>query len=145
MSGSSGDRSDYNTSVPIGTIRPGGGGSGGGGGAGGGGSGGGGGGGGGSSGGGDDDPCDIVQDAPINSPNPKVVPALSVGDVLDVVLTGSPPHQVLAVRTSAGANAGSLTHRGHLALVRCIQAGHQYRAEVIQRTGGAVVVRVERV
>jgi len=127
MSGSGGDRSDYQTSVPIGSPPKPGSGAGGGGG-----------------GGGGDDPCAIVQNAPINSPNPAVVPGLSIGDVLDVELTGSPPRYVLQVRTAGGQVAGSLTHVGHLALIRCIQAGNAYQAEVIQRTGGAVVVRIER-
>lgn len=131
MSGSGGDRSGYEpttTPVPLGRPVPTGGAGGGGGGGGEGGT----------------DPCDIVQDAPLNSPNPAVVPLLSVGDALDVVLTGIAPRQVLEVHTPNGGVAGSLTHVGHLALVRCIDAGNSYKAEVIQRTGGSVVVRVER-
>ncbi len=127
MSGSGGDRSSYEptrTPIPTGGSTSGGGGS--------------------SSGGGGADPCEIVQDAPINSPNPAVVPLLTVGDVLDVVLTGIAPRQVLQVQTPSGGVAGSLTHVGHLALIRCIDAGNAYRAEVIQRTGGSIVVRVER-
>jgi hypothetical protein len=127
MSGSGGERDDYRTSTPIGSSgSPGGGGSEGGG------------------GGGADDPCAIVQTAPINSPNPAVVAGLSVGDILDVILTGAAPRQVLEVRVPGGRAAGSLTHRGHLAIVRCIGIGNSYRAEVIQKTGGSVVVRIER-
>lgn len=126
MSGSGGDRSDYQTSVPIGSPSSAGKGGGGG-------------------GGGGEDPCAIVQDAPINSPNPAVAPGLAVGAILDVNLTGTAPHKVLEVRVPGGAApAGSLTHRGHLALIRCIEDGNTYQAEVIQRTGGAVVVRIER-
>lgn len=128
MSGSGGDRDDYRTSTAIGSTgaaKSGGGGAGGG-----------------AEG---DDPCAIVQTAPINSPNPATVAGLSVGDRLDVVLTGTAPHHVLRVQTLAGATVGSLTHRGHLALINCILAGNSYQAEVIQKTGGAVVVRVERV
>lgn len=127
MSGSGGDRSSYEPtgrSVPTGGTATGGGGGGGG--------------------AGGADPCEIVQDAPLNSPNPAVVPLLSVGDVLDVVLTGVAPRQVLEVHTPAGGVAGSLTHVGHLALIRCIEGGNTYLAEVIQRTGGSVIVRVER-
>lgn len=127
MSGSGGDRSDYVTATsPIG-----GGGGGSGGGAGGG-------------GGGGDDPCAISQQAPINSPNPAVVRALSVGDVLDIVLTGTAPRQVLEVRRPAGGTAGSLTHRGHISLIRCIEAGNSYQAEVVQITGGAIIVQIDR-
>lgn len=128
MSGSGGSRDDYNPSTPIGSARAAGGSGGTGGGA-----------------GGGEDPCAISQDAPINSPNPAVVGGLSVGDVLDVVLGGAAPRQILEVRTRAGLIAGSLTHRGHLEIVRCIGSGNVYTAEVIQKSGGAVVVRIERV
>jgi len=126
MSGSGGSRNDSVSSLPIGSSGPAGGGGAGG-------------------GGGGQDPCAIVQTAPINSPKPAVVSTLSVGDVLDVVLTGVVPLRVLEVRSPAtGTAVGSLTHRGHLALINCIDQGNAYRAEVIQRTGGAVVVRIER-
>jgi hypothetical protein len=62
-----------------------------------------------------------------------------------VRLTGTPPRYVIEVRTRLNQLAGSLTHVGHLSLIRCIQAGNSYQAEVIQRIGGAVVVRIERV
>lgn len=123
MTGSGSSRDDYSSPTPTGASKPrvGGGG-----------------------GGGGDDPCAISQDAPINSPNPPVVVGLAIGDVLDVVLTGTAPRQVLELHTSARTIAGSLTHRGHLAIVRCIEDGNAYRAEVIQKSGGAVVVRIER-
>jgi hypothetical protein len=126
MSGSGGDRDDYRTSTVVGSTGAPKSGGGGGGGSG-------------------DDPCAIVQTAPINSPNPAAVAGLSVGDSLDVVLTGTAPRHVLKVQTLAGVAVGSLTHRGHLALINCILAGNTYQAEVIQKTGGAVVVRIERV
>lgn len=126
MTGSGGSRDDYSSRPPSGAPKPhGGGGEQGGGGGGG-------------------DPCAIFQDAPINSPNPIVVAGLAIGDVLDVVLTGTAPRQVLELHTSSRTVAGSLTHRGHLAIVRCIEDGNVYRAEVIQKSGGAVVVRIER-
>lgn len=126
MSGSGSSRSSYEPSTPIGPARsPGdGGGEGGG--------------------GGGVDPCAIVQDAPLNSPAPTVVAGLSVGSVLDVVAAGAPPRRVLEVRTPAGTVAGSLTHVGHLQILRCIDDGNVYKAEVIQKTGGSVVVRIER-
>lgn len=99
---------------------------------------------GGDGGAGGDDPCAIVQDAPINSPNPMVVPGLAIGDVLNVVVAGTPQRTVLEVRTSTGLTAGSLTQRGHLEIVRCIGEGNIYQAEVIQKSGGAVIVRIER-
>ena len=127
MSGSGGDRGDYSPPVPVGSKGAPGSGGGGGGGA------------------DDGDPCALVQDAPINSPSPSVVSGLTIGDVLDVFLTGAPPRRVLEVRTAAGATAGSLTHRGHLTLVQCIDAGNAYRATVLSKSGGAVIVRIERV
>lgn len=123
MSGSGGGRSDDVGSIPIGSSGT----SGAGGGAGGAGA----------------DPCAIIQDAPINSPKP-VVNTLAVGDVLDIHVTGTVPHRVLEVRTLGGQPVGSLTHRGHLALIACIDQGNSYSAEVIQRSGGSVVVRIER-
>lgn len=124
MSGSSGDRDDSPSSARSTTSRTGGGGSGGGGGA---------------------DPCDIVQTAPLNSPQQAVVSTLNIGDSLHVVLTGSPPRQIIEVRTSAGAVAGSLTHRGHLQIIDCIAQGHSYEAIVVALSGAFVTVRVQRI
>jgi hypothetical protein len=98
---------------------------------------------GGSSGGGD--PCDLVQTAPLNSPQRAVISTLNIGDRLDVVLTGSPPRQILQVRTTAGGVAGSLTHRGHLQIIDCINQGHSYEAIVVSLSGAFVTVRVQRV
>lgn len=95
-------------------------------------------------GGGAADPCDIVQTAALNSPQPAVVATLNVGDVLNVVLGGTASRPVLEVRAASGAIAGSLTHRGHVAIIDCITAGHQYEAVVVQKSGGIVTVRVQR-
>lgn len=105
-----------------------------------------GGGGGGGGGGGDGSPdrCDIVQTAALNSPQPAVVGTLSVGDVLDVVLGGVPGRPVLEVHTVAGAVAGSLTHRGHVDIIDCIDAGNVYKATVVQKSGGMVTLQVQR-
>lgn len=102
------------------------------------------GGGGGGTGGGAPDPCDIVQTAALNSPQPAVVTSLSVGDLLSIVLGGTAARPVLEVRVASGATAGSLTHRGHVAIIDCITAGHQYEAVVVQKSGGIVTVRVQR-
>ena len=126
MSGSGGSRTDYDTATSVGSGTFGSGGAGG------------------AGGGGGDDPCAIVQTASLNSPNPAVVPHLTIGDMLDLHLGGTPPRNVLEARTAAGRVAGSLTHVGHLSLIRCMQAGHAYRAEVTQRLGGTVVVQIER-
>lgn len=101
--------------------------------------------GGGGGGGGSSDPCDIVQTAALNSPKPTVVSTLNVGDVLDVVLGGSSARPILEVHTPAGSVAGSLTHRGHVEIIDCIAAGNTYEAVVVQKSGGIVTVRVQRV
>lgn len=123
MSGSGGGRDDYE---PVrkepGPLKPSGGGSGGGGGS---------------------DPCDLIQDAPLNSPQQTVVNALSVGVVLDVVLSGTAPNEQLVVQTKAGQLAGSLTHRGHVAIIDCINSGHVYEAVVTSKSSGFVQVRVQ--
>lgn len=90
------------------------------------------------------DPCDIAQTAPLNSPQPAVVAGLNVGDVLLVELGGDAARPVLEVRTAANAIAGSLTHRGHLAVILCIEAGNAYEAVVMERSGGIVTVRIQR-
>lgn len=90
------------------------------------------------------DRCDIAQTAALNSPQPSVVQTLSVGDVLVVVLGGTQARPILEVRTPAGVVAGSLTHRGHVDIIDCIDAGNVYEAVVVQRSGGIVTVRVQR-
>jgi hypothetical protein len=124
MSGSSGDRDDSSSSSGPKNPRTGGGGGGGG-------------------GGGAED-CDLVQTAPLNSPQRAVVSTLSVGAVLEIALTGAPPRQILEVQTSTGAVAGTLTHRGHLQIIDCINQGHSYEAIVVSISGGFVTVRVQR-
>lgn len=120
MSGSNSERNDYSPiNVPRKTI--------------------GGGGGGGNIGG--DDPCAIYQNAPLNSPRPTVVPTLSVGDVLVVVLNSGGVRPVLEVHAPAGI-AGSLTHTGHMLIIDCIRAGNSYVAEVVGKSGAAVDLQV---
>lgn len=90
------------------------------------------------------DPCDIVQTAALNSPQPTVVARLNIGDALNVVLGGTSARPVLEVRDASGAVAGSLTHRGHVAIIDCINQGNSYVAVVVQKSGGMVTVRVQR-
>ena len=124
MSGSGGGRSDYYPPAPPPTREPPGGG--------------------GAGGRGGTDPCDIVETVPLNSPQPAVVTAMNVGDILDVVLVTSGPRPVLEVHRS-GQRAGALTHRNHLRLINCITNGRSYQAVVMKKFGGAVEVRVEPV
>ncbi len=91
---------------------------------------------------GDDDPCNFVDRAPLNSPQPDVISGLNLGDILDVVLNTSGPLPVLEVH-AAGRKAGALTHRNHVRIIRCIEAGRAYHAVVIGKVGGAVEVRIE--
>lgn len=122
MSGSGGGRSDYYSPTPTAAPNPSDGGGGGD--------------------GGGSDPCDIVETVPLNSPQPVIVTALNVGDVLDVVLVTSGPRPVLEVQRN-GQRAGALTHRNHLNLINCIVSGRTYQAVVVRKAGGAVEVRVE--
>lgn len=127
MSGSGGGRSDYYPPTPPSAPQSTGGGTGSGGG-----------------GGGGADPCDIVETVPLNSPQPVVVTAMNVGDILDVLLVTSGPRPVLEVHRN-GQRAGALTHRNHLRLITCITNGRSYQAVVVKKSGGAVDVRVEPV
>ncbi len=92
----------------------------------------------------DDDPCDITETAPLNSPQPAVVTTLGVGSRLAVTLATGGARPTLQVHSAAGV-AGSLTHRGALAIANCIQAGNNYEAEVLNISGGQVLLRIERV
>ncbi|MGX5713199.1 hypothetical protein ACWKWJ_10900 [Sphingopyxis terrae subsp. ummariensis] len=116
---------------------------GGGGATGGGGTGGGGGPGGGGGGGEEDERCDIVQSAPLNSPQPGVADKLSVGEQLFVRLSETGARPVLEVRDAAGRLAGALTHRGHVSIIRCIGDGWSYSAIVTSTTGGLVILRIQ--
>ena len=89
------------------------------------------------------DPCALVHQAPLNSPRRAVVPTLNTGDILSVVLNSSGPRPILEVHAPAGI-AGSLTHTGHVAIIDCIRAGHQYVAEVVGRSGPAIDLQVRR-
>ncbi len=101
-------------------------------------------GGGGGGGGSSSDPCDIHETAPVNSPQSNVIRTLSVGDRLDIQVTGATSRRALQLVATAGV-AGSLTHRGALAIVNCIDAGNVYDAEVLTINGGQVTVRISRI
>lgn len=98
---------------------------------------------GGGGGGGDPDPCDIVEIVPLNSPQPSVIATLTLGDVLIVNLNRSGPSPVLEILASGGRRAGALTHRNHVRIIGCIDAGRAYQAVVVNIRGGSVEVRVE--
>ena len=98
--------------------------------------------GGGGGGSGAPDPCDIVEIAPLNSPQPAVVATLNIGDVLQVNLNRQGAHPVLEV-LAGGQRAGALTHRNHVRIIACIDAGISYQAVVMSKRGGSVEVRIE--
>jgi hypothetical protein len=123
MSGGGNGRDDGYIPTPAPVVKPGGGGGGGG--------------------QGGTDPCDIVEIAPLNSPQPAVVATLNVGDVLAVNLNRQGPNPVLEVLDGGGRRAGALTHRNHVHLIACIDAGRAYRAVVVSKRGGSVEVRIE--
>jgi hypothetical protein len=77
----------------------------------------------------------------LNSPNPPVVSALSSGDQLDVVLdtTGG---KKKALALWKGQTAGSITSDLLPQLLRCLEAGHVFKAEVITANAGRVEVHV---
>lgn len=89
------------------------------------------------------DPCEIVEIVPLNSPQAAVIATLSVGDMLAVNLNRSGSYPVLEVLASGGRRAGALTHRNHVRIIGCIDAGRTYQAVVMNIRGGSVEVRVE--
>lgn len=100
-----------------------------------------GGGGGGSGGGGGADPCILVEDTNLNSPVPAVVATLKPGDVLTVRLVAGPPVRVV-VQTAAGLTAGSITGAKLPQIIKCLEAGVDYKADIVSVKGAAVRVRV---
>jgi hypothetical protein len=87
------------------------------------------------------DPCILTEETILNSPNPAVVGSLKAGDVLTVNLERGPPVRVV-LRTSAGQTAGSITGAKLPQIIACLDAGVNYKAEVVSVRAGAVRVRV---
>jgi hypothetical protein len=78
--------------------------------------------------------------ARLQSLQEEVVATISVGDQLEVLL-GTGQHPVIEVRDANGEVAGALID--HVTdLLRCIQDGYQYVAEVKSVDGGDVRVEV---
>lgn len=86
-------------------------------------------------------PCDeLVFQTSIASPQP-VATELSVGDILQVTLDPGPPKSVVQLVDDSGRVVGSIiTHIPDL--LRCIQDGHGYEAEVQSVEGGDFQVKV---
>jgi hypothetical protein len=97
----------------------------------------------GSGGSGSTDPCDIVEETNVNSINRSVLVTVQVGNILQVEKEGGPPVRLL-VKTAPGAVLGSITSPMLAQILACIDAGHDYSAEVTSIAGGAVRVVISR-
>ncbi len=105
-----------------------------------------GGGGGGGGGGGpviDITPCERVKfEVQLTSPQPTVVATISVGEVLDVVLT--PRQAVLVIEAQKnGVAVGGIAGLDAARLRACLTDGHPFKATVLAVNGGQVRVKVE--
>ena len=98
-------------------------------------------GGGGEGGAGGSDPCSLIEDTNLNSPVPAVVATLTPGEVLAVRLVPGPPVRVV-VQTDAGLTAGSITGAKLPQIIKCLEVGVDYKADVVSVKGAAVRVRV---
>lgn len=89
-------------------------------------------------------PCErLTFRATINSPQPAIIGRLTVGDILLVQLQTTPTPAVVVLHN--GAIAGALTGPKVNELVKCIQNGFQYQAEVMALQGGSCTVDVGHV
>ena len=70
---------------------------------------------------------------------PGAVDALSVGDILDVILREEEPPLVLAV-DETGQEVGGILPTGQL--IECLRQGFRFEAEVKDLNGGAVQIEV---
>lgn len=85
--------------------------------------------------------CDIVERTNLNSPNPAVVASLNVGDILFISLNLGPPKRVEA-QDSSGQVAGTITSAALARLIRCLESGVAFEAEVLVISGGKVEVEL---
>ena len=90
------------------------------------------------------DKCDISARVPINSPIPKVVKTLQVGDELDVELRKDGSKKIVAAVTRSGEVAGSLTPRQLADLIECLENGVRYTARVSKIDSGFCEVDLRR-
>lgn len=95
-------------------------------------------GGGGGNGGRGSDPCQFQTSVILASPNPSIVPTLSVGNVLDVALNTSGPNPIVEIVAPAGV-AGTLAGMPRLRqFIDCLLKGVAYEFEVSAINGGRV-------
>lgn len=120
--GGTGDSRDYTTRTPSGAGAAAGGATG--------------------SGTGDGDSCArLTFPAVVSSPEPQVVSTLVSTQLLNVVPSERNGVPLVELRTTDGRLAGTLTS-SLPELLRCIDAGYSYVAEVVSVDGGAVHVQV---
>ena len=80
-------------------------------------------------------------DAQINSPQAAVLSTLTLGDLLDVSLSALPKQSVEVKKL--GNVAGVLTGPETPGLIRCLQNGYKFKAEVSSLVGGQCTVKVQ--
>jgi hypothetical protein len=89
------------------------------------------------------DKCsEFVEKTPLSSPKPAILKKLEKGDVLDVVLQkhrDSPSTVVAAKDTEI---AGSIISARSPQLIRCLERGFEFEAEIVQLEGGLCTVQV---
>jgi hypothetical protein len=85
---------------------------------------------------------DFDERLPLSSPKAAVLRNVAVGDVLDVIAY---QHRNLAptvVALHGGQIAGSILSTRSPFLIRCLQNGHEFEAEVLELAGGLCTVQV---
>lgn len=88
-------------------------------------------------------PCEWLKfEAQIASPQPTIVAALSVGEVLEIAIANLREQLVVQVQKN-GVAVGGLIGPDATRLRACIESGHTYRATVRALNGGQVRVFVE--
>jgi hypothetical protein len=88
------------------------------------------------------DCANLQFDAELASPQPKVVATLKKGTILSVELDAAGGRNRIIARAPGGQIAGALISGRMAELLRCLQAGESFVAEVTRVDGGDVRVRV---
>jgi hypothetical protein len=85
---------------------------------------------------------DLEFQTALSSPQAEVVAQLQEGDELRIELDTSEEARKVVARNGSGRVAGTITSGEFTALIRCLQEGHGYVAEVLQVNGGLIRVRI---
>lgn len=88
------------------------------------------------------DCAELAFEAAIASPHPDVVASLTQGEILTVELDTSSGRNRVLVRTNRGDVAGALISGRIAELLRCLQEGVAFEAEVTGIDGGDVTIHV---